>query len=128
MEFEFLFFDLGDFFEDDFALEFGLFAIVVDLEFVEHVFHSFIMLSVGIEFVTLDDEGHGVFDFLSHTFVFLYLLLFESFLKRVHFFQPVRETRLGLLNGLHTILGCSWLGFLYGCELHQFESGLAEGV
>jgi hypothetical protein len=76
LDFEFLFFDLGDFFEDDLALEFGFFAVMIDLEFIEHVFDAFIVLSVGIKFIALYDEGHGVFNFLSHTFIFLDLLLF----------------------------------------------------
>ena len=80
MNFEFFFLDLGDFFEYDFALEFCLFAVMIDLKFIEHVFDAFIMLSVGIEVIALDDEGHGVFDFFPHTFVFLDLLLFESFM------------------------------------------------
>ena len=128
MDFEFFFFDLGDFFEDDFALKFCLFTVMVDLKFIEHVFDAFIMLSVGIKFIALDDEGHGVFDFLPHTFVFLDLLLFESFLERVHFFQPVGKSGFGLLDGFHAILRGKLVCFLYRRELHEFEGRLAEGM
>jgi hypothetical protein len=76
LNFEFFFFNLGDFFEDDLALELGFLAVMIDLKFIEHIFYAFIILSVGIELIALDNKGHGVFYFLPHTFIFLDLLLF----------------------------------------------------
>jgi hypothetical protein len=80
LNFKFLFFDFGDLLEYDFTLEFGFFAVMINFEFIEHIFDSFIIFGVGIEFIAFDDKGHGIFDFLSDPFVLLDLLLFDSFL------------------------------------------------